>query len=1022
MNDYLFNPQCVGVRKLAGRSPLIPATQTGVYYGNKEDSSLLQSLNGQYQFAYRLSDELPDFFRPELRDEDWDTIDVPSMWQFRGYGKCTYTNVSYPFPFNPPYIDAPNPVGYYRRHFALKKKTHRTLLHFAGVDNAFFVYINGQFAGFSKGSRNAAEFDISEFVREGDNLLAVKVMTYSDASYLEAQDMLLANGIFRDVYLLNLDRFSLWDYRVTSDLHSFTLNLTLLGAAEGDSVSINLNGDCRTLPAKDIAQIVFPIENPHLWNAEDPYLYPLTIALLHDGKPIEVHSKRIGMMHSEIRDWKFLVNGKPVYIKGINRHETSCDNGRAISRETIERETRMMKANHLNAVRTSHYPNDPYFYELCSQIGLYVMDEADLETHGCGDTGDQGFLSKLPEWKSAYLDRVQRMLELDKNEVCVFIHSMGNECGKGENMLAGQRMAAAFDPHHVAIHDMEVDNDKLLHGKPLEEGDNFLRMGYLSREQLEQVDQNLPIYMQIEYGHAMGNSPGFLMGYQDFVYSHPKCIGGFLWEFKNHSIVRKNADGTQDYLYGGDFDDCGHWSNFCLDGYLLADGTPKHSWYEVFEAFSPIYVTGNGTEFELRNTYDFRTTENILCRAELMEDTRKIAEWNGFLPIMEPHATAAFHIPLRVEQPVAGAAYYINLHFFDGDTCIGNHQRALGILKVGAAYVPSELHLEWKQNAHSVTVGNADFTAVFENGMLQQYRKQNDDFMESPMTWNFMRAPIDNDGICDMYHWSERDITLWREALLSTMRFYPRSTTVEEQNAYIRIRAIGRVLPQSRYYGLDAVMQYDVYADGTILTTIHAAPYGLWPEHLPRIGLSMDMNGSFDHLLWYGRGPRENYADCLAASPVGRYESSVANSYTLFNRPQDSGNHENTAYLQVRNAVGKNLSVIGCSAFAFEAHDVSLKTLTNARHISDVHTDGKTHLYIDYKMRGLGSHSCGPFPEPEFELSVHPFTFAFVLNGNISEEEALALHRTDFGIQTGRNDNANSAVNGLFASKQGALL
>lgn len=1002
LQNCISDPSCLGIRKLPGRAPLIPARHSGVDYRHRWESELIQSLNGDYKFAYRPEADLPDFANPAYDDSAWDTIDVPSMWQFRGYGEPSYTNISYPFPFNPPYIDAPNPVGYYRRTFTVAQKTGKTILHFAGVDNAFYAYVNGKFAGFSKGSRNPAEFDVSDLIHAGENTLAVQVMTYSDASYLEMQDMLLSNGIFRDVYLLHVDTFTLWDYRVTSDLHAFTVALQIEGAQPGDSVEIVVDGQHQRFDAQAEIRAIFPILEPHLWNAEDPFLYPLEISLYRGDQLIEMHSKKIGMMHSEIQGPHFLVNGAPVYFKGVNRHETSPDNGRAIPDEMIEREVKMIKANNLNAIRCSHYPNNPCFYEWCSELGIYVMDEADLETHGCGETGDQGYLSKRADWRDAYLDRVRRMLELDKNDVCVFIHSMGNECGYGQNMRDGQIMAEQFDPDHVAVHQMETNFKKLLYHEKLELGDVLLRVGYLSEEKLREMDACMPIYMQVEYAHAMGNSPGFLRGYQNFTYSHDKCIGGFVWEFKNHSIQRVNADGSVDYLYGGDFHDRGHWSNFCLDGYLMSDGTPKHTWYELGDVFSPVYVTGDGTSLTFKNTYDFRSLDTVTCHAVLYEDTAPIAEWRGSLPAIAPHDSATFDIPLAVAAPKPGASYYLNLYFFDKKQPIGKYQSNLGRPTAKTPFAPPAGTLSWsKPDTHRICISGADFQITFADGMLTQLVQNGKTLVDHPLQFNFRRAPIDNDGIRGMFHWAERDIAAWDDALLDTIRFAPRTVTAESLPDRVRIRAVGRILPQSRYYGLETEVQSDVFADGTVQFTVHGDPYGKWPEHLPRIGLALELDGAFSDLTWYGRGPRENYSDCLFASHMGRYACPVTQSYTVFDHPQDSGNHESTAYLQVQQPSGENLTFVGCDAFAFSAHDFDLDTLTHARHRSDLHRDGKTHLYIDYKMRGLGSHSCGPLPEPPYELAIHPFVFSFVLAANRPESDALALARTDFGVLSG---------------------
>lgn len=1008
LQNCIQDPSCVGIHKLPGRAPLIPALHIGVDYRHRWESEFVQSLNGSYRFAYRPEADCPNFFDPHYEDADWDTIDVPSMWQFRGYGEPAYTNISYPFPFNPPYIDAPNPVGYYRRKFTIAQKTGKTILHFAGVDNAFYVYLNGEFVGFSKGSRNVAEFDVTAQIRSGENTLAVQVMTYSDASYLEAQDMLLANGIFRDVYLLHLDAYTLWDYRVTSDLQAFTIQLQVEGAEPGDTVSLTVDGQTQRLPAQPEIRVYFPISEPHLWNAEDPFLYQLEIALYRGERVVELHSKKIGMMHTAIDGPHFLVNGAPVYFKGINRHETSPDNGRAIPDEMIEREVKLIKANNLNAIRCSHYPNNPCFYEWCSELGLYVMDEADLESHGCGETGDQGYLSKRADWRDAYLDRMRRMLEQSKNDVCVFMHSAGNECGYGQNMRDCQLLAESFDPDHVAIHDMETNFGKLVEHAPCEPGDNILRMGYLSEERLGEVDQCRPIYMQIEYGHAMGNSPGFLRGYQDFTYTHEKCLGGFVWEFKNHSLRRINDDGSVDYLYGGDFYDRGHWSDFCMDGYLMSDGTPKHSWYELGDVLSPVYVTGNGTELTFKNTYDFRSLDTVTCHAVLCEDTTQIAEWRGALPAIPPHVSATFGIPLAVSDPQPGASYYLNLYFYDNNQCIGKYQSQLGRPIAKSLFAPPAGSVSWsKTDAHRLCVTGADFQIEFTDGMLSKLVQNNKKLVDAPLQFNFRRAPIDNDGILGMSSGMRRDIDIWEDALLDTIRFAPRTVTAKSLPDRVRICATGRILPQSRYYGLETVVQTDVFADGMVQFTVHGDPYGKWPTHLPRIGCMLELDGAFSNLTWYGRGPRENYSDCQFASHMGRYSCPVTESYTVFDHPQDTGNHESTAYLQIAQPSGENLTFIGCDAFAFSAHDFSLDALTCARHRSDLRRDGKTHLYIDYKMRGLGSHSCGPLPEPPYELSIHPFVFSFVLAANRTESEALRWTRTDFGVRSGPVDTQN---------------
>ena len=399
------------INRLPARATVVPAKWRGVYYRNKYESSLIRSLNGDYRFRYLPSDTEKDFYREAVDDSSWDVIDVPSMWQYRGYGKPEYPNIRYSIPFLPPYIKKQNPVGLYRRVFTVERPAGRTILHFAGVDNAFYVYLNGETVGFSKGSRVPAEFDVTPYIRAGENLLAVKVFTYSDGTYLENQDMLLASGIFRDVFLIETAENTLWDYRVTTTYSSISVEVKLR-IASPYRVRLTLDGTVAEYDAAERVSHTFPLEDARLWTAETPNLYDLNIELLKGDDIFEVHSKRVGIMHTRIEGNKFLVNEHPIYIKGINRHENDPWNGKSLTVDGIRRDLEMIKANNLNAIRMAHYPNDPATYEFAAELGLYLMDEADIETHGAHIlNGDQGYLSKLPEWLPAYMDRTVRMME-----------------------------------------------------------------------------------------------------------------------------------------------------------------------------------------------------------------------------------------------------------------------------------------------------------------------------------------------------------------------------------------------------------------------------------------------------------------------------------------------------------------------------------------------------------------------------------------------------------------------------------
>lgn len=995
LSEYIENPHCLGVNKLPARSAIIPADREGIYYRNKFESSKIFSLNGDWDFIYHSSDDIPEFHTDS--GLTWDRIDVPSMWQFRGYGKCRYTNVVYPFTPDPPFIRCENPVGYYRRSFVPDEVSPVTILHFAGVENAFFVYLNGEFVGFSKGSRNPAEFDVSALVRQGENSLCVKVMTYSDASYLECQDMLWANGIFRDVYLIKCGEVYLKDFKVTNDLRSFTVAVNLAFEGQpGYGVNIQIGDEIQSFEAAEEITAVFTPSRLRLWTAETPELYPLTVTVTRDGETVEVHSKKIGMLHSEIRGSSFLVNGSPVYIKGVNRHEYDCENGRTLTVEQIEKELRMIKENNLNSVRTSHYPNDPSFYELCSEIGLYVMDEADLETHGCCELGDISELTKNPEWLEAYLDRTRRMLELDKNEPCVFIHSMGNEFGEGENNYACQRLAMELAPDILAISDHDAGWEYLTRSEPHPHSEHFIRTGYLAEKQLSELDECLPIYMQIEYGHGMGNSPGFLWGTQNFVYTHEKCAGGFAWEFKNHGFKVKRPDGAVDYLYGGDFGDreLKNSSNFCLDGYLLSDRTPKHTWLELGAVMAPAWITCREDGFTVKNTYDFLPLENCVCAAELVRGGKVIERKEINMPTILPHAEYGAEYPFEILSPEPGAGYYINLTVFSGGKPIGRNQYRIEAVRPKEKYasLPGAVEVEKTENG-TVFTGKS-FCALLKDGLLTHFEKDGEVVLDSPLELNFMRAPTDNEAIrgCTTDFIGDK----WEQALLHTVSFTPEEVKTERFEDRVCAEVSGKAAPDSGSYGADVKIRYTFYADGTIAVAVSGEPFGEWCEHIPRIGLKTKLDGKMNVVQWLGRGINENYPDCCFNSPVGLYSLPVNETYTVFDRPQETGNHCDTHFVRLSDGEKRSLSVVGNERFCFSTHDFSFETLRAARHRSDLKKDGNVYLYIDSEVRGLGSHSCGPEPEPEFDLEIHPFSFTFAFAGNVSADETAEMSHKVF--------------------------
>ncbi len=975
---------------LPSRSTLIPARGKGVTYRNHTASACVTSLNGNYRFAYRPEDTLSDFFAEDYDDSAWDVIDVPSMWQYRGYGSPVYPNVEYPIPFDPPFVSCENPVGYYRRRFTAKK-AGRSILYFGGVDSIYFVWLNGTYVGFAKGSRLPSEYDVTDLLRDGENLLCVKVFTYCDGTYLENQDMLLASGIFRDVLLVQTEALSVWDYEIVTHKNEVTVTVTLWDADYTNAtVTVELDGQTLVKPAAKDVEFTVTVKDPRYWNAETPHLYPLYISLADGDRTVEVHTKRIGLRDIRVEGHSLLVNDTPITIKGINRHEHDPKNGRAITVERIERELKLLKDHNFNAIRCAHYPNHPAFYEVASELGIYVMDEGDLETHGAHTgTGDQGYFSKHPDWKHAILDRTRRMVERDKNETCITIFSMGNEHGDGENIREGvayirERTGGRFPVFHT----VEDWKDPKV--------SDFRMNGYMNMESLMSFPEEGKPVVLLEYGHAMGNSPGLMEDTWDYVYFNRHVIGGYTWEFKNHGFYAEDENGTPFYKYGGDFEDYNHWSNFSMDGYCLSDGTPKPSLRDCKNVHSPCYVKLTDGKITGMNTNDFRPLDYVRMVWEITEDYKVLSSGETMLPAVKPYETAELDVPTVIPGNTPGATYYATMHFYD-ETGF-----EIGVKQVCLDSVPAEAYEEVKpvatveQNSADFTVTADGFTVKVKDGLLSHYERAGKVLLDAPMQLNFYRAPTDNDGIVNF---SARWIGRWDWAFVKHWKFHPRTAEYAEDDTCIRITVTGKVLPVSRLVGYLVTLTYRIYADGLVLTEYEGTPYGELPEVLPRMGVCFKLTEDYTDAVWYGRGEDENYCDRKAHCPIGLYSLPIEDMNFQYDVPQECGTRTETRFVTM---VGKdkNLSVIGADTFDFSCHDFTLQNLEASRHRNELVRTPEKYLYIDYKMRGLGSHSCGPNPEEQYELHPHAFRMVFALCGDTHGDTALELARKSYTVKT----------------------
>lgn len=986
----LYDPNFTHENRLPPRASIVPSLQRGVFFKNKSLSELILDLNGDYKFAYRASDDLGDFYKTDYDDSRWNTLLVPSMWQYHGYSQPLYPNVEYPIPFVPPYVGNSNPVGYYRKSFAATSGGRR-ILYFGGVDSAFFVYLNGEYVGFSKGSRMPAEFDVTHLIKDGENLLCVKVFTYCDGTYLENQDMLLASGIFRDVMLYSLGEVSVWDYQVRTQNDLVLVDVTLAGSTT-DTVSVkaSIGKSTKLLSGEKESSFTFNIPEPKRWNAEEPYTYELVIELTDNGKLLEMHTKRFGFANYYTEGNKIMLNGSPITLKGINRHEHDPKNGRAVTVELIEKELRLIKEHNFNTIRCAHYPNNPAFYEICTELGIYVINEADIETHGAYKCGDMGYFSKHPGWFKAYMDRVGRMYERDKNETCIAIWTTGNENGNGENIHKCVDYLKSRSVKKPVMHTGDAR-------EPVKS--DFRAFGYHTMADLSSFSEEGKPVMMLEYGHAMGNSPGLMEDTWDYVYKHRHICGGSVWEFKCHGFYSEDEKGNAFYKYGGDFGDYNHWSNFSMDGYCLSDGTPKPSLRECKNVLAPTYVELKDQRVLLTNTNDFRPLDYISLKWEIKEDHQVISSAEQKLPPIAPYQSAYLDIDTRIPSPVPGAKYFVDLHFYGEDKKeLAFKQLSLGVKQEKELFTPQIAPLMITRQGDEVCIKASDTKITITNGLLSYLEKGEKVLLKEPMRLNLYRAPIDNDGIVN---WNERWITEWNKYLYRYFEFIHLSTSItEKENGSALIRVKGKWAPISKFTGFDIQLTYTVFPDGNILVDIHGTPYGKFADTVPRIGLVFTLEKEFKDVLWYGRGEDECYVDRRAHCPVGLYSSTVDKMNFIYDVPQECGTRIDTYFLKIGNS--SPLGFVGADSFSFSYHDFSLDDLIAARHRNELKKSDKNYLYLDYAMRGLGSRSCGPDPEECHELRAHEFRFVFMICPDPCEEKLLELSRQSFGAVSER--------------------
>ncbi|CAL66669.1 glycoside hydrolase family 2 TIM barrel-domain containing protein [Christiangramia forsetii] len=993
LNDW-ENPAVTGINKLPARATMYSfSNKQAAINLNKENSDRVKSLNGTWQFNFSTSpSSAPENFLNKYF-KDWTSIEVPANWELQGFGMPIYTNSQHPWGTNdyPNIPEDNNPVGIYKRKFTVPNSWQdmQVRIHFGGVTSAFYLYINGEKVGYSQGSRLPAEFDISPYLKKGENTVIAKVFRWSDGSYLEAQDHWKLSGIHRDVLLLAEPKTAISDFFVKTELDKEYKNATLLIKP---SIKTSENTDYKnwqlsaelfdtegepiaqeTIPLSEITDyrysqrwtekfdfINIPIENPKKWTAETPNLYTLTLSLIDLNSEItEVKSTSVGFRKYETKDGVFMVNGQPVKIYGVNRHDHNQKTGKTVSYEDMKRDVELLKLYNFNAVRTSHYPNNPEFYDLCDEYGIYVMDEANIESHGL-----RGELTNNSAWGNAFLDRMIRMVERDKNHPSIFSWSLGNESGLG--------------PLHGALsgYTKYMDPDRLVHyegangggGKLSPQSRNtpedpynivdFVSRMYPTPQEFLEMDASqtgMKPLLAIEYSHAMGNSNGGLKDIWDIVHASPRWAGGFIWDWMDQGILVEK-DGCEQYAYGGYFGEPYHDSNFNINGIINSDQTVKPVMYECKYIFQPFVFENFNAEkntLEITKRRKFAAWNDYEFSYEIQEDGISIATGaiaDGANISEETHSV----ILDSNYTEKKGKEYHLNVYaklkketkWADKGYVQAQEQFALPATETLLKFPQAQGEkISIKEQDVKLIIENVDFEVVFDTkvGTLEEFSFKNKDLITSPVKPNFWRAMTDNDRLG--WH-TDENLKFWKSATQNQTLLKIEEEKIDDHTIIIN------TYHQLADGGATQKTSYTINSDASIEITseLSTSNHLSW---IPRIGVELGLAPSLSKIKWFGKGPHENYNDRSEAAFVGQYNSNLEEFPTSYVYPQANANRMDTRWVQFKDKKGDGLKFTG-SLFEFSAYPYSNENLEKATNICELEEGDYTTLNIDHKQMGVG--------------------------------------------------------------------
>ena len=1001
---YYENLSVLHENTMPARAYYIPASKRmDNLVEHREESDRMQLLNGTWKFQYfnSIYDIQDSFFEKNYDTENFDEIQVPSVWQMAGYDTHQYTNIRYPFPFDPPYVPQDIPCGAYVHNFEYSRdeKASKAFLNFEGVDSCFYVWINGSYIGYSQVSHMTSEFDVTDVLQDGTNTVAVLVMKWCDGSYLEDQDKFRMSGIFRDVYILKRPKQAISDYHIKTRIEDMLAKVEIeMKFYSPLNVKISIedrNGAVVALGSiAEEGTAVLEIASPELWNTENPYLYKLILETEN-----EVIVDHIALRKIEIKDQIIYLNGQKIKFRGVNRHDSDPVTGFTISLEQLTTDLTLMKQHNFNAIRSSHYPNAPFFYEMCDKYGFMVIDEADIEAHGPfmiyrkEDTDYNRFkrwnekIADDPVWEEAIVDRVKLMVERDKNRFCIVMWSMGNESAYGCNFEKALEWTKNFDPDRITQYESARyrNYDETYDYSNL---DMYSRMYPALSEIQEYLDKDgSKPFLLVEYCHSMGNGPGDFEDYFQMIQDNDKMCGGFVWEWCDHAIAHGTAEnGKTIYAYGGDHGEEIHDGNFCMDGLVYPDRTVHTGLLEYKNVYRPARVISynkESGELVLHNYMDFDDLKDyVKISYELTQDGLVISK--GILPefSVAPHGEGKTN--LKINVPENGKCYLKLIYHLKKELPLLDEDHILGFdeievskedtkCKLAEKWIPKTVvdsELQVNENDTQIHIKGREFAYTIDKrtALFTEMKFAGREYLNHPMELNIWRAPTDN----DMYIKSE-----WKKAHYDKAYTRAYTTEVVQGKHGVKITSHASVVAETVQKILDVMITWKIEAAGKIDADIEVTKDDEFPD-LPRFGVRMFLDKKLSAARYFGMGPQESYCDKHQASSHGLYQANVDDLHEDYIRPQENGSHYDCEYVELNNS-RYGIVVSAENAFSFNASYYTQEELEEKTHNYELTESDSLVFCVDYALNGIGSNSCGPVVLEQYRFDDVLFRFQFTL-------------------------------------------